>query len=184
MRRIIFEAPQRCHFALEHDDVIAQQPHFGIALDQSIAHAATRNRPHLRNAEGLLHVGASLVSFFDRRFEQAGHRALDLVLQFVNDRVQTYVDFLLIGQFLRLAFRTHIKSNDDRIRRRRQQHIGFRDRANARPQQLQPHFFVRQSAQQIAQHFDRSLHVGFQDDVQFLHARRLQLLCQAFERDA
>ena len=38
--------------------------------------------------------------------------------------------------------------------------------------------------QQIAQHFDRALHVAFQDDVQFLDAGGLHLLGQAFERHA
>ena len=56
-----------------------------------------------------------MVSLFDRRFEQPSHGALDLVLQFVNDRVQPYVDFLLIGKLLRLALRTHVPPTAERV---------------------------------------------------------------------
>ena len=129
---VVFEAAQRSDFAFEHDDVVAQQANFGVVLDHAIGHAATGNRSHLRDAESFEHLGAALVSFFDRRFEQAGHGALDLVLQFVNDRVQADVDFFLLGQFLRLALRPHVEADDDGVRRRGQQHVGFGDRAHAR----------------------------------------------------
>src|ERR1022692_1908608 len=108
---VVFEAAQRSDFAFEDDYVVAQQPHFGIALDQAIAHAATGNRSHLWNAECLLHLGAALVGFFDGRFKQAGHGALDLVLPFVNDRVQANVDFFLVAELLRFALRTHVEAN-------------------------------------------------------------------------
>jgi hypothetical protein len=48
-----------------------QQSHFGIAFDHAIDHAAAGNSAHLRDAEGLEHLGAALVGFFDRRFKQA-----------------------------------------------------------------------------------------------------------------
>src|SRR5271170_8007432 len=46
---IILEAPQRSHLALEHLHVVAQQSHFGIALDQAIAHPATGDSPNFRD---------------------------------------------------------------------------------------------------------------------------------------
>ena len=73
-----------------------------------------------------LHLGAALVGFLDRRLEQAGHGLLDLVLQFVNDRVQADIDFFLVGEFLRFAFRTHVEADDDRVRGRGQQHVASR----------------------------------------------------------
>src|SRR6202030_1235112 len=68
---IILEAPQRSYLAFEHLYVVAQQAHFGVALDQAIADAATGHGPNLRNAEDIQHLGATLVRFFDRGFEQA-----------------------------------------------------------------------------------------------------------------
>ena len=51
-------------------------------------------------------------------------------------------------------------------------------------QHLEANLVVRHLGQQIAEHFDRSLHVALQNDVQFLHAGSLELLGQAFERNA
>src|SRR5258708_10876848 len=121
---IILKAAQRAHLAFEHLHVVAQQADFGIALDQAIADAATSDCANLRDAEDIQHFGAALVILLDRRFEQAAHGALDLILQFVNDRVQADIHFLLLGDLLRLALRTHIEANDDRVRRRGQQYIG------------------------------------------------------------
>ena len=89
-------------------------------------HAAAGDGANFRNAEGFLHLRAALVGFLEGRLEQAGHGALDLVLQLVNDRVQADVDLFLVGQFLRLAFRTHIEADDDGVRSGSQQHIDFR----------------------------------------------------------
>ena len=98
--------------------------------------------------------------------------------------MQPDVDFFLLGQFLRLALRTHVEADDDGVRSRSQQHIGLGDRAHAGAQNFQPDLVVGQLRQQVAQHFDRSTHVGLEDDVQFLGAGRLQLFRQAFQRHA
>ena len=87
--------------------------------------------------------------------------------------MQPDVDFFLIGQFLRFSLRAHTEADDDCVRRRRQQHVRFRDRAHAGVQQLEPHFVVAEFPEQVAQHFHRALHVGLQDDIQFLHPSRL-----------
>src|SRR5580704_167290 len=117
LRNIVFHAAQRTDFAFENHRVIPQQAHFGIALDQAIGYTATSDGSNFWYTEGLQHFGAALVVLLDGRFEQAGHGALDLILEFVNDRVQANVDFFLIGQFLRFAFWTHVEPDDDRVRR-------------------------------------------------------------------
>src|SRR6185437_1534319 len=114
-RGVFLEAPQRSNLTLEHLHVIAQQSHFGIALDDPVLYVATSNHAHLRDAERIAHFRAALVGLFDYRFEQAGHRLLDLVLQFVNDRVQTNIDLFLFGQFLRHALWTNVEADDDRL---------------------------------------------------------------------
>ena len=98
--------------------------------------------------------------------------------------MQPDVHFFLLGQFLRLALRPHVEADDDGVRRRSQQHIRLCNCANSRTQNFQPNFFVRQFREQVAQHFHRSLHIALQDDVQFLGAGSLDLLCQPFERNA
>src|SRR6516164_6072333 len=112
---IIFEAPQRAHLALEHDHIVAQQSHFGIALDKAIDHVAASDRAHLGDAEGLADRGASLVGLLEDRFQQARHGALHFILQLVDDGVQANVHLLLFGQLLRLTFRAHVEPDDDGI---------------------------------------------------------------------
>src|SRR3974390_418366 len=73
---IVFEASQRSDLAFEHDNIVTQQAHFGVAFDNSIGNAATGNRSNFGDAEGFEHLGASLVSFLDGRFEQPAHGAL------------------------------------------------------------------------------------------------------------
>src|SRR5262244_3653662 len=92
---IIFEAAQRTNFSFEHNHVVAEQSYFGVALHDAVDHLAACNRADFGDAEGFANFRASLVSLLDSGFEQATHSALDLVLQFVNDRVQADVDLVL-----------------------------------------------------------------------------------------
>src|SRR5437667_7006847 len=181
---VVFEAPQRANFALEDNNVISQQPNLGIAFDQAIAYAAAGHCPDFRDAERLQHFGPALIGFLDRRFEQTSHGALDLILQFVNDRVQPDINFLLLRQFLRLTLRTYTEPDNDRVRCRRQQHVAFCNGAHARAQHLQPDLVIRKLPQQIAQNLNRTLHITLQNNVEFFCAGGLQLLGQAFERYA
>src|SRR6185369_4527385 len=50
---VVFEPAQRANLTLEDDDVVAQESHFGVALDQAIRHAAPSDCAHLRDPERL-----------------------------------------------------------------------------------------------------------------------------------
>src|SRR5690348_15059898 len=113
---VIFEAPERADLAFEYHHVVAQQAHFGIALDVAVLHVAAGHRAHLRNAERFAHFRAPLVGLLDGGLEQAAHGLLNLILQLVNDRVQADIHLLLFRQFLRLALRTHVEADDDGVR--------------------------------------------------------------------
>src|SRR5271165_5512821 len=181
---ILLEASHRAYFALEHHYVVAQQANLGIALYDTIGHVAACNRAHLGNAEGVAHLGTPQIGFFDNRFEQASHGLLDFILQLVNDGVQADVHLLLLRQFLRFAFRSHIEADDDGVRRRGQQHVGFGNGAHSAQQDLDFHLVVGEFGQQVAQDFHRALNIALQNDKQFLLTGELQLLRQAFEGDA
>ena len=58
---VIFEALERADLAFEDDDVVAQQAHFGVALDQAVEHVAAGDGSDFRNAERIAHFGAALV---------------------------------------------------------------------------------------------------------------------------
>src|SRR6185312_3147594 len=157
---------------------------FGVALDEAIAYAAAGNGTNFRDTEGFQNFRAALIVFLEYRFEQAGHGTLDFILQLVNDRVQADIHFFLIRQFLSFALRAHVEPDDDGVRSGSQKHVTFGNRTHARAQHTEADFVVRELSQQVSQHFNRTLHVALQDNVQLFHARRLQLLGQPFKRYA
>src|ERR1019366_8925658 len=112
---IVLEATQRPDLALEHDYVVAQQAHLGIALDGTIHHLAAGDGADLRDTEGILDFRPSQVGLLDDGIQQAGHGALHFILQLVNDGVQPDVHLLLLSQFLRLAFGADVEADDDRV---------------------------------------------------------------------
>src|SRR5208283_1037322 len=67
---IILETAQRSDFALEDNHIVAQQADLGIALDEASGNRASSDRPNLGNAEGLFYLGAALIGFLNRRFQQ------------------------------------------------------------------------------------------------------------------
>ncbi len=95
---VILEALQRFHFAGEHHHVVAQNPHFAVALDEAIDHHAASHVADFADAEYFPHLGAALVDLFEHRLQHAGHGALQLVGELVNDGVQPDVDLFLLGQ--------------------------------------------------------------------------------------
>src|SRR5271167_5149717 len=118
LANVFLEAPHRADLALEHDHVVAQQAHFSITLDNAVGNVTASYGTHLRDAEGVAHLGASEVGLLDDWFEQSGHGAFDFVLQLVNDRVQADVNLFLLREFLRLALWPHIKADNHGVRRR------------------------------------------------------------------
>src|SRR5579885_1412629 len=134
---VIFEAPQRANLASKDHDIVAQQADLGIALDDAVGNSATRHSSDFRDTESLQYVGTALVRFFNCGLEQAGHGALHLVLQFVNDRMQSDIDFFLLSEFLGLAFRANIEAYNDGIGRGCEQNIALRYGANSGSQHFQ-----------------------------------------------
>src|ERR1700689_3450383 len=147
---VIFEAVQRHDFAFEDDYVVAQQADFGVTLDEAVDHGAAGDGADLGDAESFADFSATLIIFFECRLKQAAHGTLDLILQLVNDGVHADVDLFLLGQFLSLAFRTHVEADDDGIGRRGQEYISFGDGADAGVDELQADFLVGKFGQQVA----------------------------------
>ncbi len=83
-----------------------------------------------------------------------------------------------------VAIRPHVEADDDRVRRRGQQHVRLVDRADARADDADLDLLVRQLRQRVGEHLRRALHVGLDDDRQLLDAAFGDLLLQRFERQA
>ena len=91
------------------------------------------------------------------------HGALDLIDNVVNDRVQTDVHFFAIGQFGGFSLRPNVETDDDRVGRRRQQHVGFSNGADARMHDADLYLVGAELVQHFRQRFLRALNVALQD---------------------
>src|SRR5579884_2070287 len=120
---VILEAAQGANTAFEDLYVVAQQADFGVAFDGAILDVTPGDGSHFGNTEGFANLGASKIGLLEHRFEQAGHGLANFVLQLVDDRVQANFHVLLLSQLLRLALRTNVEANDDRVRSRGQKHV-------------------------------------------------------------
>ena len=167
-----------------NEHVVAQQANFVIAPDHAVVDIAPGNAADLRNPEHVAHLRAALVDFLEHGFQHPGHGLLDLVGQFVNDRVQADVHLFLLGRGLRRAVGTDVEPHNDRVRRRRQQHVRFGNRAHARMQHANLHLVVRQLLQRIRQNLGGAADIGLQDNVQLLGLAFLQLIVELIERNA
>ena len=82
-----------------------------------------------------------------------------------------------------VAIGPHVEADDDRVRRRGEQHVRLVDGADARADDADLDLLVRQLGQRVGEHFGRALHVGLDDERQLLHAAFGDLLLERFERE-
>ena len=108
----------------------------------------------------------------------------NLVGQLVNDGVQADIHLLLLGQRRGVALRPDVEPDDDRVRGRSQQHVGFVDGADAAAQHTDADLVVGELLQRVGEHFGRAADVGLEDDVELLDLAFLHLLVELFERHA
>src|SRR5687767_10195249 len=183
---VVLEAAQRSDLAFVHDDVVAQQAglRFAGACDAPFGHHAAGNGADLRHLEDLAHVGAAEAHLLERRFEKTGHAFLDLLGHVIDDRVEPDVDLLAFRHVLRVAIRADVEPDDDGVRRRRQQHVRLVDGADAGADDADLDSFVGELRQRIGEHFGRPLHVGLDDERQFLHAAFGDLILQRLQRES
>src|SRR5215472_8906501 len=133
---IILEPLERADLAFVNLHAVAHQANVGIAFDDAVQDITSGHGSHLGDAESLAYFGAALIGLLDDRLEQSSHRFFDLVLEFVDDRVQADIDLLHLRQFLRLALGTNVEADDHCVRRRGQQHIVLGNRADSGVQDL------------------------------------------------
>ena len=74
------------------------------------------------------------------------HAFLDLLGDGVDHRVEADVDLFALRHVGRVAVGPHVEPDDDRVRRRGQQHVGLVDRADAGPDDADLDLLVRQLA--------------------------------------
>ena len=98
--------------------------------------------------------------------------------------MQADIHLLLLGRGRGVAFRPHVEADDDRVRRRGQQHVAFVDGAHAGVDHADLDLVVGELLQGLGEHFGRAAHVGLDDDRQFLDFAGLHLLVQLLQGEA
>src|SRR5215469_8438085 len=81
------------------------------ALSSDVGHHFLCNE----SLDGVANVRGAEIRFLNDRCQNALHRALDLVDDVVNDRVETDIDLLAIRKLACFPVRAHIETNDDGI---------------------------------------------------------------------
>ena len=139
--------------------------------DAAVGHKATGDDASAE-LENLFHFGVADDGFAMFRVEQAGHRFLDLVDQFVNDRVKFDLDAFAFRGGHGLAFDFDVEADDDRIRGAGQQNVGFRNRPDTGVDDLEIDLLALDLVERAGERFERTLHVALQDDAQDVSCHR------------
>ena len=83
-----------------------------------------------------------------------------------------------------LAVGPHVEADDDGVRGGGEQNVGLGDGADAGVEDADANLLGGHALERVGEDFDRALHVALEDEVEVLHAGLLDLLGEAFERDA
>src|SRR5688572_1317827 len=180
---VVLEALERGDAPVPDHVVVADQAHLRGALDRARHDVAAGDRAGLRQGEDVAHLGRAGDRLLDLRLEHAGERLLQVVDRLVDDLVEADVDLLLVRQLARLRIRPHVEADDDRVRGRRQQHVGLGDLAHALADDADLDLARAQTAERLGQRLDRAVDVALEHQVELAHRALRHLLVQLLERD-
>src|SRR5690348_13446530 len=180
---VFLEAPQRANAPGVNHHVVAQDANFRVALHQSILNVRAGDHAHAFDAESVANFGAAQKLFLEHRSEQADHSFFNFVHDFVDDGVQANFDVFLLREISRFALGADVETDNDRVRSRGKQHIGFRNSTDAGLYDFQFDLIVRELRQHFAQHFDGTLHVSLDENRQILNLARFELFVKLIERE-
>src|SRR5271154_4356391 len=181
---VIFEALQRTELRTVDHGAIAHDADLRVALEDAVDDVAARDRAGALDAEGVADFGAAQIGFRDHRFEEAFHGLLKFIGDFVDDGVGANVHMFLLREVRGFAIGADAEGDDDGAGSRREEHVVFRDRADAGTDDFQLHLICRKFGQHFTENFDGALHVGLDDDAEFLDVAGLELLVELIEGDA
>src|SRR5712692_11658197 len=93
---VILESLQGVELRRINHSTFTQYADLRVALQDAIDHVAARNRPRALDAERVAHFRTAQIRFRDHWLEQAFHGLLQLVGNFVDDRVRADVHMFLL----------------------------------------------------------------------------------------
>ena len=132
---VVLEPAQRASLPFQTTTPSRSEARLRVAAarDAAVGDHAAGDRAGLRRLEDLPHLGRRRCRVsLSVGSSRPGHRLLHLVGHVVDDRVMPDVDLLAVGHLGGVAIRLHVEADDDRVRRRREQHVRLVDRADAR----------------------------------------------------
>src|SRR5690606_31493046 len=164
---IVLEAFQRSQFSSMDDDTVPYDTDIVVAVDFSVQHHTSRDCTDFRNLECLPYLDLGHDLLFKLGCQHTFHRRFDLFDSIVDDGVKTYIDLLILRKFSSTLCRSDLESDDDRVRSRCQQYIRLGYCSYRLMNDIDLDLVCRQFQQRIGQSFYRTIHITFDDHIQF-----------------
>src|SRR4051794_31218411 len=167
---VVLLTPQRRQVgALDHDGAVADQTHLGVAPQQAAGDHAAGDVADLGAAEDRADLRLAQGRLLELRLEHAPEGRLDLLDRLVDDRVVADLDALLLGHLRRLALRTDVEADDDRVGGGREVHVGLGDRTDTAVDDPQADLVADVDlGERVLERLDRAGHVALEDEVELL----------------
>src|SRR6185436_10408993 len=127
---VVLEALERRHAAGPQRLVPAHEPDLLATGDLAGRHHAAGHDHALREPEHLTDLGGAEHDLLQLGLQHALERELHVLLRLVDDVVESDLHLLALGQLARAPVRPHVEADDDRVRGRGEQHVGFGDLAH------------------------------------------------------
>src|SRR5262245_54822550 len=166
------------------DDIVADQPDPGAALDHALGDAAAGDLADLGDVEDLEDLGIAEEGFPQDRRQQAGHCLLHVVHEVVDDVVVADLAAGSLGGLARLGIGADIEAENDGAGSGGELNIGFGDAADAIMDHPRGDLVGRELLQRLYDRLGRTLYVRLDADRELLAPGILHLAHHLLERRA
>ena len=131
----------------------------------------------------MAHLDVGGKFFLDNGFEHAFHSFLNVLDSVVDDGVLSDFHAVAVGQFLSLLRGTHLETYNHGIGSGSQRHVVFADLAHALVNHLHHDILRREFDERVGECFHRAVHIGLDDDIEFVVRAHFEALANLFERE-
>ena len=121
--------------------------------------------------------------FPDCRSQHTCHSSFDIIDTVINNTIQTDIDTIFFSHGSRIGVRSDVEADNQGFGGRCQHDIGFIDGAYGRMDNGNTDFIALDTLEGLNESFYRSLNIGFDDDIQFLHFPFLDLFKDIVQGD-
>ena len=162
------------------DDAVADEANLGRAGDLTFLDIGAAN-DDFRRRNDFTDFGTADDFFFVFLFQHPFDSRFDVVDGIVNDAVHTHVDFFMFCHLAGCRIGADVEADNQSVRCRSQHDIRFIDGANTGVDDGNTDFVALNAHEGLAQGFDGTLDVAFDDERQFLQFTLLDLVEQVIQ---